>query len=108
MLKLHNSFPPAVTHSLCYWNYRWRRDFANIQVGGRNYCKLLSCNENGEEVFPDSFIFFPVKFANVFLQSMFQNKPQMFWRAGSHPQSSPASYLLLQVSLSGVAVLLQC
>lgn len=31
----------------------------------------------------------------------------MFWRAVSHPRSSPASYLLCQVTLSGVAVLLQ-
>lgn len=57
--KLPPSFPAAVTtHSLCYRNYKWRRNFANIQMGGRKYCKLLSYNEKGEKVFPGSFIFF--------------------------------------------------
>lgn len=53
------------------------------------WMRSSSCNEKGEKVFPVSFIFSPVKFSDVFLQSMLQNKSQMLWRAVSHPQSSP-------------------
>ena len=79
MLTLQNSFPPAVTtHSLCYQNCKWKRNYADIQVDGRNYCKLLWYNDNGGKVFPGSSIFLPEKFAKMLLQSMFLNKIQMF------------------------------
>lgn len=104
VLTLQNFSSCCKSSWLCYSNYKWRRNFAKIQVYGRN---SPSHNENGEKVFPGSFIFFPVKFSNVFLQSTVQNKSQMLWTAVSHPQSSPATYLLCQATLSGAAVLLQ-